>query len=220
MSQTSWPIMIAVLMPIVTGCQQRAPIPSTTAPVSQSVSKTGAEAESKVEANVEQQNSAPKDSRQIAAAAKDEMFKRLSKTLLEAMSQGGPAAAIEVCSKSAPKIARQVGQEFGVTLGRTSFKLRNSKNVPPDWAVPILENRPTEPRFVDLPDHHTGALFPISLKVQCLACHGAQDQISADVKAQLERIYPDDQATGFKEGDLRGWFWVDVPARTVITPSE
>jgi hypothetical protein len=23
--------------------------------------------------------------------------------------------------------------------------------------------------------------------------------------------YPKDQATGFKEGDLRGWFWVEVP---------
>ncbi|MBS0204581.1 MAG: DUF3365 domain-containing protein [Planctomycetes bacterium] len=48
------------------------------------------------------------------------------------------------------------------------------------------------------------------LKVQCLACHGPKDQIADDVQEQLTRLYPDDQAVGFNEGDLRGWFWVDV----------
>jgi len=27
----------------------------------------------------------------------------------------------------------------------------------------------------------------------------------------LAAKYPMDQATGFKEGDLRGWFWIEVP---------
>lgn len=155
-----------------------------------------------------------RDARQIALAAKDELFKRLSTRLLEAMGNGGPATAISVCRQDAPQIAKEVGRELDVAIGRTSFKLRNPGNVPPDWVKPFVMNRPTEALFVDLPDNHTGAVFPIFLKVQCLACHGPRDQISADVQAQLAKLYPADQAVDFQEGDLRGWFWVDVPDRT------
>ena len=161
-----------------------------------------------------------KDPTQIALAAKDEMFRTLIAKLLDAVGRDGPVGAIEICGKEAPKIADRIGKQFDVQIGRTSFKLRNSKNLPPDWAKPLLEDKPTEPRFVDLPDNHTGALFPIMLKIQCLACHGPTEQISPDVKAQLDRLYPDDQATGFDEGDLRGWFWVDVPAARLESTSE
>jgi hypothetical protein len=36
--------------------------------------------------------------------------------------------------------------------------------------------------------------------------------IPDEVKQTLAKEYPDDQATGFEEGDLRGWFWIEVPA--------
>ena len=58
------------------------------------------------------------------------------------------------------------------------------------------------------------------LKVQCLACHGLKEQISPEVQAQLDRLYPEDQATGFNEGDLRGWFWVNVPTPKVEMTTE
>ena len=35
--------------------------------------------------------------------------------------------------------------------------------------------------------------------------------LAGEVKNELASLYPNDQATGFKEGDLRGWFWVNVP---------
>jgi hypothetical protein len=41
-------------------------------------------------------------------------------------------------------------------------------------------------------------------------CHGLEDQITPDVKSQLAELYPEDRATGFKEGDLRGWFWIEM----------
>ena len=33
-----------------------------------------------------------------------------------------------------------------------------------------------------------------------------------EVREALATHYPADQATGFQTGDLRGWFWVTVPA--------
>jgi hypothetical protein len=149
---------------------------------------------------------------QRALRAKDALLGRLSSALVAAMSSGGPAAAIEFCSKQAPKIAAEVGKEHHVAIGRTSFKLRNPANGPPDWAKPLVERREAEPQFVDLPDGSTGALLPIRLNPQCLVCHGRKDQIEEDVKGRLAELYPEDAATGFEDGDLRGWFWVEVPA--------
>lgn len=205
MCENLWLAGVIAITMFAGGCQPASPVSTTPTATPESATMPEVTA---------------KDPKQIAAAAKEEMFKTLSAKLLEAMSQGGPASAIEVCSKDAPKIADRIGKQFDVQIGRTSFKLRNSKNTPPDWVKPIIENKPTETRFVDLPENHTGALFPITLKVQCLACHGPKAQISSDVQAQLDRIYPEDQATGFNEGDLRGWFWVDVPFRNLEMTSE
>ena len=191
------------IMLMTTGCQ----------PAGQTQNKIST-SEAKKETSPEKNSKQPeKDPKQVAMAAKEALFTSLSSRLMEAMGNGGPAAAIEVCGREAPKIAARVGKEHGVSIGRTSFKLRNPKNAPPEWVTPLIENRPTDPQFVDLPDHHTGALLPILLKVQCLACHGPNDKIAEDVQVQLAKLYPDDQAVGFNEGDLRGWFWVDVPGR-------
>nr|MCU0872718.1 DUF3365 domain-containing protein [Pirellulaceae bacterium] len=50
------------------------------------------------------------------------------------------------------------------------------------------------------------------LKPECMLCHGPKDQILTEVREALATHYPADQATGFQTGDLRGWFWVTVPA--------
>ena len=43
-------------------------------------------------------------------------------------------------------------------------------------------------------------------------CHGPREEISEEVIAKLDEYYPEDAATGFAEGDLRGWIWVEAPA--------
>jgi hypothetical protein len=60
-------------------------------------------------------------------------------------------------------------------------------------------------------ENRLAALLPIPTGAMCLNCHGTKDGIPADVVSALEEKYPGDQATGFEEGDLRGWFWVEVP---------
>lgn len=162
------------------------------------------------------QKSTASDSKQTpldrAALARDALFNELSTRLLAAMSNGGPAKAIEVCSKLAPKLAKEVGEQHHVSIGRTAIRLRNENNRPPAWAEPLLKDLPTKPVVQDLENGSTGVLFPILLKVQCLTCHGPDDKIAAEIRTELARLYPNDKATGFQEGDLRGWFWVEVPA--------
>ena len=40
----------------------------------------------------------------------------------------------------------------------------------------------------------------------CLMCHGRQ--LPEDLSAELEKLYPNDKATGFSKGDIRGAFTV------------
>ena len=40
----------------------------------------------------------------------------------------------------------------------------------------------------------------------CLACHGSE--LKLEVSAKIKELYPNDQATGFSAGDMRGAFTV------------
>jgi hypothetical protein len=151
-----------------------------------------------------------------ALSARAALFERLSGRLKEVMQAEGPAAAIAVCSREAADIARAVGEEEGLRIGRTSLKLRNPANAVPDWVKPLLEGDATVAQFTMLEDDRLGALLPIRLQAACVTCHGPAESLSDDVRAQLAQLYANDQATGYREGDLRGWFWVDVP----VEPSQ
>ena len=54
------------------------------------------------------------------------------------------------------------------------------------------------------PDWDDTATPPTALV--CLTCHGAD--IEPDLKAEIDRIYPNDQAIGFTLGELRGAFTI------------
>lgn len=151
-------------------------------------------------------------SKEKMLAAKDALFTKLSGRLMEAMNGQGPTAAIAVCQKEASKIADEVSDEQGLQIGRTGVRLRNPGNVAPSWAEELVQDKVDTPTFVVLDNGHSAALLPIKLQGQCLMCHGPKEQIAPVIQEQLTKLYPNDQATGFKEGELRGWFWIDLPS--------
>ena len=155
-------------------------------------------------------NQTPPQSIDKAIEAKDALFDELSGKLKQVLTTRGPVAAIEVCGQEARNMTQSVGESLGLKIGRTAWKLRNSANQPPQWAKPLLEKATEKPLFTPLPNHRTGALFPIKLKAQCLICHGEKMFIPGNVQEELAKRYPKDQATGFRVDELRGWFWVEV----------
>ena len=80
------------------------------------------------------------------------------------------------------------------------------------WAIhgDLANPADNEPRAVRLRSGEVGYVEPIRTKGLCLQCHG--NAIDSTVQVRLNELYPDDQATGFEEGDLRGMFWVKLPA--------
>jgi hypothetical protein len=134
--------------------------------------------------------------------------------LMDALTHGledGPEAASEVCQLLAPEIAQETGSP-DVRVGRTSHRLRNPRNAPSEWMQPLLDGYlgtpgKTEPEVVQLEDGGVGYVEPIYVKRMCLACHGSA--LSPSVASRIDEHYPRDEARGFKEGELRGLFWVE-----------
>jgi hypothetical protein len=139
------------------------------------------------------------------------LFQRLSQEL----GSGGPAGAVTVCRDEAQALTAAVAQEQGLEVGRTSHRLRNPKNAPRPWAQPFVTAVATrkaaevKPIYVDLGDR-LGLLKPIPMGELCTTCHGAADSLAPEVARVLKEGYPEDRATGFAPGDVRGFFWAEV----------
>lgn len=148
---------------------------------------------------------------QRADDARALLFGRLMGRLSDELAKGGPAGAVGVCREEAPTIAAAVSRETGVRIGRTSHRLRNPKNAPPDWAKPLVAQQRATTAVFAAADGRLAVWSPIRLLPNCLMCHGEPAELDPGVRAALARDYPDDRATGFKTNDLRGAFWIEVP---------
>ena len=139
--------------------------------------------------------------------------------LQAAIKEGGPIHAISVCSVKAPEIAREVSKHDVWSVGRTSHKIRNPANAPDDLEAKVLvEFRQRAAAGEKLDTMESVALVEsngtqtyrymkaIPVGEVCLACHGSN--LDPELKATIEAVYPEDQATGFTLGELRGAFTV------------
>ena len=152
-----------------------------------------------------------KAQQELILTATNALAAELMGELTAALDAGDPSAAIAVCRGKAPTVAAHVTEIYGVEIGRTSYRLRNPANEAPSWAEAYVADLVEDPTYVAGPEGELGALLPIRLRAECQMCHGSAEEIDEEVMAALAENYPDDQAMGFVEGDLRGWFWVEAP---------
>ncbi len=143
---------------------------------------------------------------------------KLLQVLTEEIAKGGPASAIEVCNVKAPQMAKAASEQTGWTVKRVSLQNRNPKAVPDAWERAVLEDfdkraaageSPTtleKGELVSNGDKGNEYRYMRALPVGniCLACHGADDKLSAEVKSKLQSLYPNDKAVGYTLGQLRG----------------
>ncbi|HQR51510.1 MAG TPA: DUF3365 domain-containing protein [Methylophilaceae bacterium] len=154
-----------------------------------------------------------KDSRETA----QEFMLKLGTMLKQQIEVGGAENAIGVCKQYAPALAAEYSGD-NRAVKRVSLKPRNPALGTPDtWEKQMLESFDNElsggkpiasmekNTVVETPD---GRWFrymkAIPTQPMCLQCHGQPYQISDGVKALLAKDYPDDQATGYSAGSIRG----------------
>lgn len=152
-----------------------------------------------------------------ADTAMARLQRRLGARLKAELDAGGPVTAISVCRDSAQFLTAQVAAQSRVQVGRTSHRLRSLANTPRAWVRPYVDAiAPGEkaaafrPVALDLGET-VGLLRPIPTQEICLRCHGDPASFSPELTLALIDAYPEDRATGFAVGDLRGVFWAEVP---------
>lgn len=139
----------------------------------------------------------------------------LKHVLKTSMKSEGPIKALEVCNIQAGPIAEKNSTLSGWDIGRTSLKVRNENNAPDEWERNVLhqfekrkaagENLKTMEYSETVKEGEQSVyryMKPIPTAGLCVKCHGVDDEINKKVTM----LYPNDQATGFNVGDIRGAF--------------
>ncbi len=135
--------------------------------------------------------------------------------LQKAMKAGGPVNALTVCNTEAMPITQKVAKEQGAQLSRVSLKNRNPANVPNDWQKAVLEDFDAQAAkgadvktmaFAKIVEDNGKKQFRFMKALPtgkvCLSCHGSK--LAPEVSAKLAELYPEDKATGYQLGQVRG----------------
>jgi cytochrome c551/c552 len=155
-----------------------------------------------------------------------ELLGQLGQKLKAAMSTDGPVAAVGVCKESAPAIARQLSIANDAKVTRVGTRVRNQNmGVPNAWQKEALTQfearlsqgeKAADVEYWQVADNGHGKselryAKAIAIQPQCLSCHGSAQDIAAPLTEKLRIEYPNDQATGYSVGQLRGAVVVTRP---------
>ncbi len=203
-------VILVIALVLSVGCEQdEAPASSETSDSEHSAIQADEASDDDTEPVIDD-SGADNPRKQRADDADQALRQQLMGRVMEVVEADGFPAAVDVCHDEAGPITEDVGDEFDVRIGRVSDRLRNPDNTGPDWVWPMIEEAQQQPRYAD--DDEFRAVKPIELAAPCANCHGDTDELADGVPEILAERYPDDQATGYSEGDLRGWVWVEVPS--------
>lgn len=156
--------------------------------------------------------------RDAAQQVAQELVSKLGTALKQALGESGPAEAITVCRDTAPLLAGSLSRETGWKVGRVSLKTRNPLIGQPDaWEQSILQQfddqaaggaNPVEMQHAEIVSEPDGRYFrymkALPVKPLCLTCHGTEKTIPDPVRMKLQQEYPNDNATGYYAGQVRG----------------
>lgn len=154
---------------------------------------------------------------EVSEAVIKATFKDLSTALQGAMKEGGVKKAVDFCEGQAIPITNGVANEMGVTLARVSDKPRNPINAASEYEKELINDyavqlKSTSENIVLASTHRTTEgsdsptiYKPIIIKGLCLNCHGEVGKtLTEENNAFIKQFYPNDMATGYQEGEVRG----------------
>ena len=149
---------------------------------------------------------------------------KLVVVLSDEIARSGPEGAILVCRDKAPQLAKAASEESGWTVRRVSLKNRNPKAAPDAWERAVLEDFDRRAAAGESPatlekaelvqdDGRSVRRYMRALPTQqlCLQCHGSAEQLKPAVLERLRTLYPDDKATGYAVGQIRGAMTIRQP---------
>jgi len=159
-----------------------------------------------------------------------EAFQLLSSNLQTAIQHGGISNALPYCSAAALPLTRTIAEKEGVTVRRFTHRPRNPQGKADPLELSILTQfrqamvgtNPPNPVVTNAAPGKVTFFAPIVLNQPlCLSCHGEPGKdIRPEHVGLINRLYPGDQAKGFKVGELRGGWRVDFPLASLESPGQ
>lgn len=153
-----------------------------------------------------------KDARSLASDLRTSLMQNLS----DKIGKEGVENAVPFCHANVKLIAKGAARDRieKYEFGRTSHKVRNASNNPQPWADKYLKEfagtkKGEIKKEYILHELQTGKnvyLEPLYVEAKCLLCHG--ENVAENVSKKIKELYPNDQATGFKTGEFRGFIWI------------
>lgn len=131
-----------------------------------------------------------------------------------AIQKGGTDYAISYCNENAMLLTDSVAQKYHTNIQRLSDKNRNPKN-----AIMLEEDKLAWEKINQLKTHfiqvnNKGETYyykPIALAMPtCLKCHGTQNDIPLSTQRLIQANYPNDKATNYTLGELRGMWKIQL----------
>ncbi len=148
-----------------------------------------------------------------------ELLTQLGSKLSHEIKTNGLMKAAEFCNSNALTLTEEVNlrQVQGVSVKRISLKERNAANAPtPDEAAVLesmqkmLEDKSLPAYIVEEKNKIYKYYKPLLItKEVCLKCHG-DIRKNTQLNEFIKEYYPQDKATGYKMGDLRGAVLVEI----------
>lgn len=145
------------------------------------------------------------------------LLQKLGGELKTQMQSSGALGALNFCSQNALTLTDQVAKETKTSIKRLSLKNRNPINIPTaqetamlnKWDAQAKNGQPLPPYELVKVSESTAVYYkPIVINNEtCLKCHG---NIEEDLAKTIKAAYPEDKATGYKMGDVRGMISVEI----------
>jgi len=135
--------------------------------------------------------------------------KVLLTNVMQAMKSGGPGYAVSFCNEQAMPLTDSLAKAHNCLIQRVSDKYRNPANKLTEQDQEIWTKMASAATANSLSGSENGQVVfykPIKIAMPaCLTCHGtAGNEMETKTFEIIKQKYPDDLATGYKEGDLRG----------------
>jgi len=147
-----------------------------------------------------------------------ETFGVLRTHLMSSIQTGGIGYAVGYCNEEAQKLMDSMSQVKGVKIRRTTLNVRNPNDVPDAFereALLVIKESLTlgqslHPILKKLDEKTIAYFHPILIdNPVCLNCHGVVGvNVDSTLFKTIKELYPNDNATGYKMGDLRGMWSV------------
>lgn len=148
----------------------------------------------------------------------NETKSNIGKNLMKAVKERGAAGAVEFCNTRAIPITDSMAVVLNVKVKRVSDKPRNPINTANSEEIAYIEGwrkakangEKYPPKVTEMENKMVG-YYPIEINQTCLKCHGIPEkQINTETLANIKKLYPNDKAIAYAEGDIRGIFVVEM----------